>query len=241
MTLASALGAVTLLTELALLGVLASRRVYRTLPLFMAYFAYSVILMAAGLATSPGTPLYLFVWILGVTIDTLFYLGVLAELGQSVLRFNRASPMPWGLVVLLFIGASVPISLLAQWPEIGHYDMVSQLEFRVMQATGVFEIAGLLTLLRWSGFKKLRWPERELRLMWGMASWALVQLTVLVLHEHGLMGPGYHWLDLLTPSCVLVVLLYWLHYFWLDPASKPETLGSDSGTRAAEAVGAGEG
>lgn len=77
--------------------------------------------------------------------------------------------------------------------------------------------------------------------MWGMASWALVQLTVLVLHEHGLMGPGYHWLDLLTPSCVLVVLLYWLHYFWLDPASKPETLGSDSGTRAAEAVGAGEG
>lgn len=122
MTLASALGAVTLLTELALLGVLASRRVYRTLPLFMAYFAYSVILMAAGLATSPGTPLYLFVWILGVTIDTLFYLGVLAELGQSVLRFNRASPMPWGLVVLLFIGASVPISLLAQWPEIGHYD-----------------------------------------------------------------------------------------------------------------------
>lgn len=241
MTFDSALGYLTLATTFALLAIFIGRRAYRTLPLFTAYIGYSLIFMVAGLATTPGTPPYLLVWILGVTIDTLFYLGVLLELGRSVLRFNQASPMPWGVVVLLFIGASLAIGLLAQWPQLGHYDLVSQLKFRVMQSTGVLEVAGLLTLLRWSGFKKLHWPERELRVVMGMASWALVQLAVLVLHEHGFMGSRYHWLDLLTPLCVLVVLLYWLHYFWLDSASATETLRGGSGAKATEAVGAGEG
>jgi hypothetical protein len=218
MTLDSALITINLVLVTVLLAMLIWRRVYRALPVFVTYAAYSVLLGFASLACTASTPDYLLVWSVGIMIDTLFYLCVLMELGSAVLRYNRASPLRWGLVLLLFLAASVPIGLLTPWPDVARYKFVYQLNIRGLQATAILEIAALLTMAWWSGFKKLHWPERELRIVMGMGSWALVQLCVLILHEHGLLGPGYHWLDFLTPATTLGVFIYWLHYFWLAGA-----------------------
>lgn len=219
MTLDTAFITINLILVTVLLAMLIWRRLYRALPLFVTYVAYTVFLALASLASSSNTPHYLLIWSAGVIIDTLFYLFVLMELGGAVLRYNRASPPSWGFILLLFLVASVPIGLLTQWPEIAHYEFLWQLDFRAMQATAILEVAALLTVAWWSGFNKLHWPERELHLVMGMGSWALVQLCVLLLHEHGLIGHGYHWLDLLTPATVLGVFIYWLHFFWLEPGS----------------------
>jgi len=219
MTLDSALITINLVLVTVLLAMLIWRRVYRALPVFVTYVAYSVLLGLASLASSSISMDYLFVWGVGITVDTVFYLCVLVELGKAVLRYNRGFSVRWGLVLLLFLGASVPIGLLTPWPAVVRYKLAWQLDLRVMQATAILEVAALLTVASWSALNKLHWPERELRLVTGMGSWALVQLCVLILHEHGLVGRGYHWLDLLTPLTTLGVFLYWLHYFWLEPHS----------------------
>lgn len=237
MTLDTALISGNLVFVTAFLAILIWRRVYIRLPVFVAYMGYTVLLALASLASLSNAADYLLVWDVGIAVDTLFYLCVLVELGRSVRRYNGASRVPQELLWLLFLGASVPIGLLTQWPGIVRLRLVYQLTFRVMQATAVLEIAALLTIALWSGFKKLRWPERELRLIMGMCSWALVQLFVLLLHEHGLMGPDYHWLDLLTPVCTLGVFIYWLHYFWLDPRAQAEAGMGSLADRVAEATG----
>lgn len=240
MTLDTALISINLVLVAVLLAVLIWRRFYRALPLFVAYVAYTLLLALVSLAFSSRALDYLVVWGVGITIDTLFYLCVLVEVGGSVLRYNRASPLPWGLVLLLFLAASVPVGLLAQWPAVTRFQFVYQLNFRVMQATAVLEIAALLTLAWWSGLKKLHWPECELRLVMGMSSWALVQICVLLLHEHGLIGPGYHWLDLLTPASTLGVSIYWLHYFWLDRGFLTEAGMGSPMDRIADTAGSGD-
>lgn len=227
-TLDTALISANFILEAVFFTLLVGRRVYRTLPVFVSNQAYTLLFTLASLACSYSTPHYLRVWSVGITIDTLFYLCVLLELGKAVLRYNRASPPPRGLVFLLFLSAILPIGLLAQWPNPPRLDAIWQLEFRVMQASAVLEVAALLTLAWWSGLRKLRWPERELSLVMGMGSWALVQLCVLLLHEHGFIGPSYHWLDQLTPATVLGVFIYWLHYFWLGPGSAEQPSREDS-------------
>lgn len=204
----------------ALFALFMGRRVYRTLPIFTAYVGYSLLFVLAALAAFSSVSNYLVIWNLGIAIDTVFYLLALVELGKAVLRYNRASPLPWPIVLLLFLAAGLPIALLAQWPDLPRLEPLWQITCRVLQTTAIVEVAALLTMVWWSAFQKLHWPERELRLVMGMATWALVQLGVLVLHEHGLIGPGYHWLDLLTPAAVLGVVIYWLHWFWFDSGSR---------------------
>ncbi len=156
MTLDTALISGNLVFVTAFLAILIWRRVYIRLPVFVAYMGYTVLLALASLASLSNAADYLLVWDVGIAVDTLFYLCVLVELGRSVRRYNGASRVPQELLWLLFLGASVPIGLLTQWPGIVRLRLVYQLTFRVMQATAVLEIAALLTIALWSGFKKLR-------------------------------------------------------------------------------------
>ncbi len=83
MTLDTALISVNLILVTVLFAMLIWRRVYRALPVFVTYVAYTVLLALASLACTASTPDYLLVWSVGITIDTLFYLCVLVELGSG--------------------------------------------------------------------------------------------------------------------------------------------------------------
>ena len=203
----------------ALLALLLWRRVFRVLPIFVAYVAYSLFTELADLMLPNVGRGHILLWGVAVTFGTLFYLSVLLELGTRVFDFNEVSPLPEALVLLMFAVICVPIWLLAPSPSRPGLTLASQLGFRAVQWTAILEMAGILTIVWLTSLQKMDWPERELRLVMGMGAWALMQLCVLIVHEHGLIGPGYHWLDLLTPIAVISASLYWVHYFWLDPSS----------------------
>lgn len=221
MTLDAALPPICGIVTLALVVVLASKRIFPLMPVFVVYQAYSVFFglgMTALLCIGDSRVYFLF-WGVGNAIDTLLYLCVVAEVRRNVLRYNRAAPLSRTILFGLFIVAVVPICLLAQWSGFLWRDRVLQIGLRVMQASAILEVAAILALAWWSNIKKLRWPEREFQVITGMGFWAMVQFCVLILHQNGLIGPGYHWLDFLTPLSVLAVLIYWLHFFWFHPGA----------------------
>lgn len=203
----------------ALLALLLWRRILRVLPVFVAYIAYSLFSALANLLILHSTRGYVVLWSVTTVLDTLFYLSVLFELKKYVVRYNRATPLPEGLVFLLLVIVSVPMWLLAQWPISDEFTLAWRLSLRTLQLTSILELAGILTLAWLTNRQNLRWPEREFRVVMGMGAWAMIQFSVLIVHEHGFIGATYHWLDLLTPIAAAIATVYWVHYFWIDPSS----------------------
>lgn len=224
----------------SLLAILCWRRVFRILPIFVAYQVYSVLFAIPSLLHTSNTSGYVLFWSLGIVADTLFFLWVCVELGRNVHYFNDASAWPAVLFLLLFAGAALPIALLVRWSVPPAWSLVWHFEFRVMQSSAIVETAALLTLAWWSGLKSLRWPECELRLVMGFGFWTLVQMAVLILHEHGFRGAQYRWIDYGMPLSVLGIFIYWLHYFWLAPHRPQETRfagrDSHSGSKSKESA-----
>jgi len=217
-----ALASAILLAPLVVL--LIFRRVAGELPVFVAYQGYSLLACAAGAAVSFYAPdIYLHHWVLTMTVDTLFDLCVIAELGRNLLRYNRSSDDPAdspAFAVVLFL-------LFAQlgWQFAGFSVSPSRLIDRLAwiqgQATAILELAAFLALVVWSAVKKMRWPDRELRIATGMGVWAFVAFCVLLLRKDGFIGLEYQWISRLTAIVCLFVILYWLYYFWT--VSQPVT------------------
>lgn len=215
----------------SLLAVLLWRRVFRILPVFVAYQAYSVLFAIPSLLHTSNSSGYVLFWSLGIVVDTFFFLWVSVELGRNVLHFNDASAWPAAVFLLLFAGAALPIALLVRWSTPPAWSIIWHFEFRVMQSSAILETAALLTLAWWTGLKSLRWPECELRLVMGLGVWTLVQLAILILHEHGFVGARYRWIDYGMPLSVLGIFLYWLHYFSLVPQPPLEARFAKAGSR----------
>lgn len=237
MTLYTAIPLANLILGAALFAVLIHRRVFRGLPLFVVWMAYSPATCLSGLAIARYAPAcYAPFWFVSTAIDTLFYLCVLVALGKSILRYNRASSS-MTMALLLFALLTVLTSALSQWTLPSYLSFFWKLGLRSFQATTILQLAGLLTLISWSNLRKLRWRERELRVVTGMGVWTIVAFGFLILQTHGLSGPRYHWLGLLAPTSVLGVLIYWLHYFWFEPSSLPVTPRHSAHARSAHSSG----
>lgn len=203
----------------ALVALLFFKRVFRIMPIFVAYLGFSVVseLAATAILVSPRARSSLVFWGANIVIDTLFYLCVVAEVGRNVLRYNRNGSPSSVLALALFLFAILLTSLLARWTGFYWRELGWQVYLRVTQSSAILEVAAILAIAWWGSLKKLRWPERELRMVTGMGFWAVVQFCVLIFHEHGFVGPQNHWLDFLTPFATLGVLIYWLYGFWLEP------------------------
>lgn len=208
---------------LFLLVVLLGRRVFQTLPVFVAYQGYSFAAGVLLLTIVPRFPAYTIEFWIGFTVlDSLLSLGVLAEVARHILRFNQRDSPSGPLFALLFALSSSLLWMLTHWTAVPARDIAWRIGMHVMQWVAMLGVSALLALAWWSHMLTLRWPERELRIVIGMGFWGLVQVCVVILHAHGLNGANYHWLDQLTPLSVLGVLIYWLYYFWHEPASAGE-------------------
>jgi len=209
----------------ALIAILLIRRVYRTLPVFVAYQIYSLLECIILLAATPQglmSELYIRLWVVTISLDTIFYFCVLAEIGLSLLRHDKRASSELLTAAFLFVPFCLAAWFLANWKISPSNSFEVRIVVLVAQITGTAPAAGFLSLAVWSQLVKLRWPARELRIATGMGSWALVFFVALVLHSHGLNGPENSWIDLLTPVCCLVVLLYWLYCFWMEPGATAE-------------------
>jgi hypothetical protein len=196
--------------EATLLGLAIWKRLYKTLPIFSCFFLWC-LLSDGGMAIANRYPnAYLPATLVNITLDALFQLAILAELGKVVVRYNHVSPP--GKIVLgpLTMLAFLLAASLNKWTIPAQLPFLDALYLVLMQLFAVLRIVFLLTLVWWSSLKGLRWPPRELRIASGLGIYILATLCVAILHSHDMGGMQYHWIDQLLVGCYLWTLAYWI-------------------------------
>jgi hypothetical protein len=198
------------LLEGAVLCVVLWRRVYRTLPVFCCFLIWC-LLSDAGMATMQRMPnAYLSATLVNVTVDALFQVAILLELGRAVVRYNRVDP-PSRVVVLLLISLAALLAMvLNQWKIPTEWPMLNLVYMVLLQFLAALRLIFLLTLVWWSSLLKLRWHQRDLRILTGLGLYIMVSFLVVVLHAHNMAGMQYHWLDQLLVASYLWALCLWM-------------------------------
>ena len=196
--------------EAVLLVLVIWKRIYRTLPVFSCYLIWC-LLSDAGLAVALLIPhSYLPATLVGITVDALLQIAILAELGRVVIRHNQVSPPSRTVIVLLTLLGFVIAGSLNNWTFPTNLPILDMLYVVLLQLFAVLRVVFLLTLLWWSSLQKLKWPTRELKIVTGLGIYLLVSLGVVILHNHNNLGMQYHWLDQFLVACYLWTLSYWI-------------------------------
>ncbi len=218
MNLDIALGLAYIGLAAGLLAAMAGKRAFRASLVFFAYVCLDLISSVIGLAAyhySGFSGWYLRVFYFEAVVDFVLYFGVLVELGRNLLRFNRESRPHWDVAIWLFLCACVLIFTLSRWADAPGRSWSSNIYYLGMRANELFQFAGFLALISWSTVRKLRWPERELRVTTGLGISAFGWFLVSLLHSQWSSGPEYHWFDQAGQAVDLLASAYWLHYFWI--------------------------
>ncbi len=197
--------------EAVVLGLVLWRRIYKTLPVFSCFLVWcllSEVSMAAVMRMIPNT--YLPAMLVNMTVDTMFELAILAELGKVVMRYNHVAPLSKAVIVLFTMLAFVLAGSLDKWNIPTQLPIAQMLYVILMQLIAVLRVVFLLTLVWWSSLQGLNWPTRELRILTGLAFYMVSTLCVAILHSHNMGGMEYHRLDQLLVGGYLWTLSYWI-------------------------------
>lgn len=195
--------------EALLLGLVLWRRVYRTLPIFSCFFLWC-LLSDGGMAVAVRFPnAYLKATLVNISVDALFQLAILAELGRVVVRHNRATSPSRIVIALLAVLAFILAGSLNKWIFPSHLPIADMLYLVLMQLFAVLRAVFLLTLVWWSSLQGIRWPTREVRILTGLGVYIMATLCVAILHSHNMGGMQYHWLDQLLVAIYLWTLSFW--------------------------------
>lgn len=211
--------------EVALVGLLFHRRVWRLLPFFCVYCAW-VLLCDAGnyLIRTYFLSSYLTAYLLETGVDTAMEFGVLVELAWSVLRPVRSS-LPRGALILvgiLIAGAGAAIWPFSSVHAIGAVSPEWQILLRLQQTSSILRIAFFLALAACSQLLSIGWRDRELQVATGLGLYSLASLAVEILHTHGAMLHHYRLLNEVLGVSYLCSLLYWVVSFAQQEAQRRE-------------------
>lgn len=211
-----------ILLEGAVLAVVIWRRIYVTLPVFTGFLGWC-LLSDAGMAAVDLIPnAYLPATIVNITVDALFQLAILNELGRAVVRQNRADP-PSRIVVFLFaLLAAALILILNPWKIPSGWPLLNLIYMVLLQVLAALRLVVLLTLVWWSSLLKLQWHPRELRIVTGLGLYILVTFLVVILHTHNLDATTYHWLDQMLVGSYLWALCLWMLASTTKVAGQPQ-------------------
>ncbi len=196
--------------ESVLLTLVIWKRVYRTLPFFSCFFIWCLFSDAGMAFASLFQNAYLPATLANLTVDALFQLAILAELGRVVMRYNRASPPSRTVIVLLTALAFVLAGSFNQWAFPTQLPIMNILYLVLMQLFAVLRLVFLLTLVWWSSLQGLQWPLRELRIVTGLAVYIMANFSVAILHSHDMNAAEFHWVDQALVGVYLWALSYWI-------------------------------
>jgi hypothetical protein len=200
--------------EALLIAVLVWKRVYRSLPFFFCWILYSLLSTAAmSLALGSSRDEYIRYVVAQLALDAAIQFAVVIESFDDALRFNRSTPPSGSMAVV-----SVSLTSMVLWALVHgsapQYTTVWELIYlNLRQVLSVLWVAVFLTLASMSRLKRLRWPERELRIVSGMGFVALVSFAVMILHTHRIALPFWHRLDQAMVASYFGVMAYWLLIF----------------------------
>ncbi len=216
MTLDNFLLLLGLMAEATVLGLLLRRRIYKQLPLFSAYLAWSLIndiglqfllRRYAGVAVR--------IYLVSAIIDAVFVFCVLSELSMSVLKPVRASLPRW---TLFAVAGLVALVCAVVWPFARptdfHQGPTFQLVLHMQLTTALVRVLFFLALAALSQLLSLGWRDRELQIATGFGIYSLASLLAALLPRS---LPGgftqHHHLDELVVVSYICAMAYWMVSF----------------------------
>ncbi len=183
MTLEILLLLLGLIAEATVLGLLLHRRIYKQLPLFSAYLAWSVIndiglqfllQRYAGVAVR--------IYLVSAIIDAVFVFCVLSEISMSVLKPVRASLPRW---TLFAVAGLIAFVCAVVWPFAKpsdfHQGPTFQLVLHMQLTTALVRVLFFLALAALSQLLSLGWRDRELQIATGFGIYSLASLLAALL------------------------------------------------------------
>jgi hypothetical protein len=212
-------------TEVAVVGLLLYRRVWRTFPIFFVYCAWDLLVNVVGITVYRFFPAsYFTVYLANLVVDLALEFGVLIELTWSVLRPFRASLPRGSLVVVsgLVVALGAAIWPFATIPGFGNVPPEWHFLMHVEQTTAILRILFFLALAGCSQLLSIGWRDRELQVATGLGFYSLVGLAVAMLHMHQTMGPLYNRLNQVVVASYICSLLYWVFSFSQKEAKRRE-------------------
>ena len=217
------------LLEAGVLGLLIYRRVWRLLPFFCLFIAWSLVSEGlsylverrfAGL-TSVG---YLHTYLAVMAIDSALQFCVMVEIAWSILRPLRAS---LSYRALLLVALVILVAGSAIWPfasvhGLGRYSAAWRGLVHLQQTASILRIVVFLFMAGCSQLLSIGWRDRELQIATGLGFYSLVSLTVDILQQHREMGPIYNSLERIAVVSYCCSLLYWGFSFSRQEAARRE-------------------
>jgi hypothetical protein len=225
MNLDNTLWLASFVAEVAVVGLLLYRHVWRSLPVFCVYCAWSLfntVGMYAILRLFPAG--YLTAYLTDIVADSGLVFGVLIELAWSVFRPFRAYLSRGALVV---VGGSVVALGAVIWPfaSIPGFSYLPpewHLLMRLQQTTDILRILFFLALAGCSQLLSIGWRDREMQVATGLGFYSLVGIAVAMLHTHLTVWSQYAHLNQVEVASYVCSLMYWVYSFAQKEAERQE-------------------
>lgn len=220
MNLDTTLALAGILAEAVILGLLIFRRVYKTLPLFFSYLAWSLINDIGQYFFSHQFPnSQLLIYLVSSVVDSIFMFCVLIEVSMSVLKPMRSLLPRWAIfaVILLLAGASTAIWLLVKFPGFDALTGPFQIVVHINLTSTIIRIVFFLLLAGFSQLLSIGWRDRELQIATGFGFYAVASLSVALFHLNQGASPAlvqqYHMLDQIVGASYVCSIGYWIISF----------------------------
>jgi hypothetical protein len=198
------------------IGVIASlvfRKIYKTLPLLSSYLVWALLAQGLSLILPRFANVNFERAFLTIsTIDAAFMFCVLVELSMSVLKPIRSSLPRWTFILVggFFAAAFVLVWSFAKPPDLGRWGPVTQHIIHIDITTSVLQILFFLALAGFSQLLSISWRDRELQVATALGFYALVGLSVTLMHMNQGAGNAdqYHRLDQIVTGSYIASMVY---------------------------------
>jgi hypothetical protein len=212
--------------EAAVIALLLYRRVWKTLPVFCLYSAWTLFSAGVNYGVHSFLPShYLTTYLAGMVLDSVLQFAVIVELAWSVLRPSRAS-LPRR--VLFIVAGSVIALGAAIWPFAAvtgfAYRLPSEMLvlMQLQQTVSILRILFFLVLAGCSHLLSIGWRDRELQVATGLGFYSFASLAVVVLHTHQSMNSQFARLNQVAVASYICSLAYWVYSFATKEAERRE-------------------
>ncbi len=211
------------LAEAAIICALVNRCIWRSFPVFLLYVSWGLIEDVGGFVVFRAFRSSYSGWYLTTAIvGSILQLGVLVEIGWSILRPVRVSLSRRALIpvagVILAIGSV--IWTFAALPNLsgaaGGKNLIAQLQ----QTVSILQIVFFLALIGASQTLSLSWRDRELQIATGFGFSSFISIAAVFMHMHETSWLQYRHLFRVEIGAYICTLIYWLVCFAQQEAER---------------------
>ena len=205
-----------ILAECVVLGLLLYRKVWRSLPIFSAYVAWSLATDTANYVLfTRFKDVYFHIYLPEMIPDAILQFAVLVELFWSVLKPIRKS-LPRSSVFIL--GLIIAFAGLAIWPLAAGavpatYSPRAQLFVHLQETISILRVVCFLVIACFSQLLSIGLRDRELQVATGLGFYSIISLIITVLHTHQSLGDSYQLMDRIGSLSYFGSLAYWVLSF----------------------------